>query len=448
MSIKISVLGAGSSVFSANLIKDICLTESLRDSDICFMDIDEKRLRAACALCSRLADELGTPLKITGTTDRAACMRGADFIVDTILIGGYQHYQEGWDIAEKWGYRRGGSLHIMHDEAFWINFHQLRMMEGVVQDMKCLCPDAWLLMVANPVMAGTTYLRRKYPEIKMVGLCHGTSMIRFLLPMLGLDPKKVTCQIPGVNHFVWMNHFYYEGKDAFPILDKWIREHSAEHFKTCKYSSLYGPKVFDLYRRYGVLPIGDTASPGGGSWGYDYHSSREVEEKWREDPKGWFTDYLKSNGARVARIEEVALDPSKSVAELVGREKSYEPMIPLIESLACGVEHNVIVNVLNERGYVPGIPNDFAVEVPAFCGRQGIQPIATDRLPEPILARAMRDRVAPVNMELAAYDAHDLEMLVDLVMMDPWSRSREQAAGLVHEILDLPFHAEMKEWYR
>ena len=123
-------------------------------------------------------------------------------------------------------------------------------------------------------------------------------------------------------------------------------------------------------------------------------------------------------------------------------------MIPLIESLACGVEHNVIVNVLNERGYVPGIPNDFAVEVPAFCGRQGIQPIATDRLPEPILARAMRDRVAPVNMELAAYDAHDLEMLVDLVMMDPWSRSREQAAGLVHEILDLPFHAEMKEWYR
>jgi len=155
MSIKISVLGAGSSVFSANLIKDICLTESLRDSDICFMDIDEKRLRAACALCSRLAGELGTPLKITGTTDRDACMRGADFIVDTILIGGYQHYQEGWDIAEKWGYRRGGSLHVMHDEAFWINFHQLRMMEGVVQDMKRFCPDAWLLMVANPVMAGT-----------------------------------------------------------------------------------------------------------------------------------------------------------------------------------------------------------------------------------------------------------------------------------------------------
>lgn len=448
MSVKISVLGAGSSVFSANLIKDICLTESLHDSDICFMDIDEKRLKAACALCSRLADELGAPLKITGTTDRNACMRDADFIVDTILIGGYEHYREGWDIAEKWGYHRGGSLHVMHDEAFWINFHQLRMMESVVQDMKRLCPNAWLLMVANPVMAGTTYLRRKYPEIKMVGLCHGTSMIRFLLPMLGLDPKKATYQIPGVNHFVWMNHFYYEGKDAFPILDKWIREHSAEHFKTCKYSSLYGPKVFDLYRRYGVLPIGDTASPGGGSWGYDYHSSREVEEKWKEDPKGWFTDYLKSNGARVARIEEVALDPSKSVAELVGREKSYEPMIPLIESLACGVEHNVIVNVLNDRGCVPGIPHDFAVEVPAFCGKQGIQPIATDRLPEPILARALRDRVAPVNIELAAYDAHNLEMLVDLVMMDPWSRSREQAAGLVHEILELPFHAEMKEWYR
>ena len=84
---------------------------------------------------------------------------------------------EGWEIAEKHGYHRGGSLHVLHDEAFWINFHQLRMMEDILMDIKRICPDAWYLMVANPVLAGTTYLRRKYPEVKMVGLCHGTGMI-------------------------------------------------------------------------------------------------------------------------------------------------------------------------------------------------------------------------------------------------------------------------------
>ena len=46
MAVKISILGAGSGIFSLNMIRDLCLTENLQDSAICFMDIDEKRLDA------------------------------------------------------------------------------------------------------------------------------------------------------------------------------------------------------------------------------------------------------------------------------------------------------------------------------------------------------------------------------------------------------------------
>ena len=448
MSIKIGVLGAGSSVFSMNLIKDLCLTEKLHNSEICFMDISPERLEGSYGLCTRLAAEMGIPLKITKTTDRAECLRGADFVVDTILIGGYRGWVEGWEIAEKWGYRRGGSLHIMHDEAFWSNFYQLRMMESVVEDMKKLCPNAWLLMVSNPVMAGTTYLRRKYPEIKMVGLCHGTSMLRYIVRDMGLDMTKVQWQIPGINHYVWLNHFYYDGKNAFPLLDKWIAERSQEHFVTCKDSSLFGPKVIDLYKRYGVLPVGDTASPGGGSWGYEYHTSREVEQSWKEDPKQWFADYLVRNQKRIETIAKVAADPEKSVLDLVGREMSPEPMAPLIEALACGTEHRIVVNVLNDREYVPGFPKDFAVEVPALCGKHGIQPIATDPLPKALIMRGIHDRVVPVELELEAYETHSKERLIDLVMTDPRSISRAQAEGLIDEILALPYHEEIQRWYR
>jgi len=448
MKIKIAVLGAGSSVFSLNLIKDLCLTESLRDSHICFMDISQERLDASYGLCNRLAAELGIPLQITKTTDRRECLKDADFVVDTILIGGYRGWKDGWAIAEKWGYRRGGSLHIMHDEAFWSNFYQLRMMEDVALDMRELCPKAWLLMVSNPVMAGTTYLRRNYPDIKMVGLCHGTSMLRFIVKAMGLDMDKVRWQIPGINHYVWLNHFYYDGRDAFPLLDQWIQDHSQEHFRTCKHSSLFGPKVVDLYRRYGVLPIGDTASPGGGSWGYEYHTDRTVEETWMEDPKWWFDDYLVRNAKRIETIAQTAQDETRSVAELTGRTLSPEPMVPLIESLACGVEHNIVVNVLNDRNYVPGFPLDFAVEVPALCGKHGIQPIATDPLPKPLIMRGIRDRVVPVELELEAYRTHSKELLLDLVMTDPRSHSREQALGLVDEIFALPYHQELRAWYR
>ena len=448
MAVKISVLGAGSSVFSMNFIKDLCLTESLAGSEISFMDISEERLDNSYGLCCRLAAEMGVDFRITKTTSREESLKGASFVVDTILIGGYDNWTEGWEIAEKWGYRRGGSLHIMHDEAFWSNFYQLRMMESVAEDIRKYCPDAWLLMVANPVMAGTTYLRRKYPDVKMVGLCHGTSMIRFVAKYLEMDMKDVEWEIPGINHYVFMNHFYYKGENAFPILDRWITEKSEEFFKTCKDSALFGPKVIDLYQRYRVLPIGDTASPGGGSWGYEYHSDREVEKRWKEDPKQWFADYIVRNKKRVETIRETVNDMSRSVLELTGTEMSPEPMAPLIESLSVGKEHKLVVNVLNDRNYVPGYPLDFAVEVPALCGKFGIQPIATDPLPKAIIMRGIHDRVVPVELELLAYENRSRAGLLDLVMTDPRSHSLAQAEGLVNEILNLPYHKEMKEWYR
>ena len=59
MGIKISVIGAGSAVFSLNLIKDICLTPRLQDSTISLMDIDEERLNGVYNLCKRYAKEVG-----------------------------------------------------------------------------------------------------------------------------------------------------------------------------------------------------------------------------------------------------------------------------------------------------------------------------------------------------------------------------------------------------
>lgn len=447
MAIKIGIIGAGSGIFSLNLVKDLCLTPALHGSEIWFMDIDEERLDASYTLCSRYAQELGFKLNITKTTDRRACLEGADFIINTILIGGYQGWKEGWEIGKKWGFRFGGSLHVMHDEAFWINFYQLQMMEDVLLDIKKYCPDAWYLMVANPVLAGTTYLRRKYPEVKMVGLCHGYSGIYHVAKQLGINEKDMTFQIPGVNHFVWLNSFYYKGQDAFPLIDRWIEEKSEEYFKTCKYCDGMGPKAIDLYKRYGVFPVGDTGNPGGGAWGSFYHTDDAIEKLWNEDPDTWFRDYFAESSGRLETIKAAAYNYNKNVTDMVGRESSHEPMIPLIEAIACDKERVIIVNVLNDRGYVPGVPTDFEVEVPALCSKRGIQPVATIPLPKAVLAYIHRDRIAPVEMELEAIRTHDKNLLVDLVMMDPFCTSRVQAEGLVEEILNLPYHTEMKAWY-
>lgn len=444
---KISVIGAGSGMFSLNMIKDLCLTPNLRDSEICFMDINEERLDAACHLCKRYSEETGVELSITKTTDREACLKGADYVINTVLIGGYQGWKEGWELGKKWGYRFGGSMHIMHDEAFWINFYQLRMMEDILLDIKKICPDAWYIMVANPVMAGITYLKRKYPEVKLVGLCHGFGGVYNLAEQLGMERNAISYEIPGVNHFVWLNSFRYKGEDAMPLVKKWVEEKAEEYGKNCRFSDGLGPKPVDLYKKFGVFPIGDTANPGGGAWGSWYHTSREVEEKWNEDPDTWFQDYFRNSMETVEKVKKAAFDTSLKVTDLIPSEHSHEPMIPLIESLACDIERVIIVNTINDGEYVPGVPKDFEVEIPAVVSGRGIQGLRTAPLPKAVISRMYRDRIAPVEMELAAFESHSKELLVDLIMMDPFNRTKEQAEGFLEEILDLPYHGEMKEYF-
>jgi len=151
--VKISIIGAGSATFSLALVKDLCLTPNLSGSMVSFMDVNKERLDAVYTLCKRYAEETKAKLKLEKTTDRKKSLQDADFVVNTALVVGYSGYREGWNIGFKHGYRFGGSYHIMHDEGFWINFYQFRLFESTVNDILDICPDAWYLKLANPVLA-------------------------------------------------------------------------------------------------------------------------------------------------------------------------------------------------------------------------------------------------------------------------------------------------------
>lgn len=435
-------------MFSLSLVKDICLAPGLRGSTVSFMDINEERLENAYELCVRYARLLNADLKLERTTDRREALRGADFVINTALHETHEHWREGWDIAKKHGYRFGGSFHIVHDEAFWINFYQLELMESILKDMQELCPDAWYVVVANPVMAGVTYLTRKYPDAKIVGLCHGYRQIYAIADKLGLDPDQMTYEIPGINHFIWLVDFRYRGQDAFHLIDEWIDKNAEDHWRNCVVSDDLGPKIIDLYRRFGVFPIGDTATTGGGAWAYWYHTNSEVQAKWKEDPDEWFVRYFQEAADVYAAFEKATRVSDEELLELFPPKLSGETIIPLVESLATDMPRVLIVNVPNTGSFVEGIPTDYVVEIPALVSGRGIQGIQTHGLPRPLLAHALRDRVAPVEAELYAYEHGDYESLLQMVLMDPWTKSEDQARGLLKDILELPYHHEMLEHYR
>ncbi len=447
--VKISIIGAGSATFSLALVKDLCLTPNLSGSTVSFMDINKERLDAVYTLCRRYAEETRAKLKLEKTTNRKESLRDADFVVNTALVVGYGGYREGWNLGFKHGYRFGGSLHIMHDECFWSNYFQLRLFESLAKDILEICPDAWYLKLANPVLAATTFLARKYGKLKFIGLCHGYLGVYHLASILGLDTKQLEFKVPGVNHFVWLTDFRHDSEDAFPALDEWIKKESQKYFVKCGLSSDVGPKAVDLYKRFGVFPIGDTCTPGGGSWVWWYHVDNETERRWKEDPRGWWKWVLEpSKEDSVSRLTKAAYDPSAKVTSVFPPQKSRESIINIIESLACDIPRIYQVNVLNTDNLVPGVPLDFEVEAPAVVSKGGVKGEKTHGLPRAVTSYLLRDRVAPVEVELEAYETGSRRRLLDLVMMDPWTKSEKQATGLLDDVLALPQNREMREHYK
>ena len=388
-------------------------------------------------------------LRLEKTTDRKESLQDADFVINTALVVGHQGYREGWSIGFKHGYRFGGSYHIMHDEGFWINYYQLGLFDSSATDILELCPDAWYIKLANPVLAGTNYLWRKYKKLKMVGLCHGFGGIYHIAHILGLEAKEIGFQIPGVNHFVWLTDFRYKGEDAYPLLDEWIEKEAPRYWEKSHPSSDVGPKAIDLYRRFGVFPIGDTCTPGGGSWPWWYHTDDETEKRWKEDPRGWWRWVLKPPpGNDVAELLKIARDKSRKVTDVIPPQRSDEMIVPLVESIACDIPRMFQVNIVDNGDFVPGVPRDFEVEVSGLVSKKGIQGIKTTGLPKPLIAHILRDRVAPVEVELEAYESGSKELLLQLIMMDPWTKSAEQAQGLLEDMFALPRLEEMKMHYR
>ena len=147
-------------------------------------------------------------------------------------------------------------------------------------------------------------------------------------------------------------------------------------------------------------------------------------------------------------MNRLARDNSVKLTKVYPPKNSGEVIIPLIESIALDIPRILQVNIPNTGGFIEGIPQDFEVEIPALVSKKGIQGIKVDGLPKSIIGLILRERVAPVEMELSAYIEGSKEKLLQLILMDPWTKSEKQARAFLEEILSLPYHKEMREHYK
>ena len=431
--VNIAVIGAGGATFAACVVRDLCVTKDLNGSHVALMDIDEHRLDMTHRMGERLSAELRAGLRFSATTDREEALGGADFVLNIALDGGHDWTEAQRSLAERHGYYRGVSLNQLGQMVFFLD---------VARDIERICPDAWLIQSGNPVFEGCSLMHRA-AGVKLIGLCHGHFGYLELADVLGLDRAGVTARTAGFNHWIWMTDFRYEGKDAYPILDRWIEEQAeaywakpAEHFMQNQASR----GAIHQYQLYGLMPIGDTVRLAG----WWYLKDLETRKRWYGEPWGGFDselgwkEYLETRSRRVAAVEKAATDESRPITETFPPQRSAEQIVPIIDSLVNGKSATYQVNIPNRGPLIPGFPEDLVVECQAVVDGAGVHGVAEKPFSPRLMAGAMIPRWHQAETRIEAVRTRDRNLLLLHLLADHRTRSLEQAEALLKDWLAEP----------
>jgi len=452
--VQISLVGAGSVAFSGSFIRDLCVTESLGGSTIVLMDINKERLNVVQRLATTYGKETKADLKFKITTDRKKALQGADFVVCTVKVVSYDQMETERRIAERHGYYRGIGDRVCDYYGGIGAYYQLKFFLDLANDMADLCPDAWLIETANPVFEGVNLITREN-KIKVVGVCHGHFGYEEMAKALGLNSEDITVQMAGFNHCIWMTHFLYKGRNAYPLLDEWIEKKAEDHWKSEKYlkdppweSEQMSPAAVDMYDMFGLFPIGDSVrsvSP------WSYHTDLETKQKWYGPTGGFDSEigwslYLDMHEETLKKMYELAKNPSSLIEEFPP-VASGEQHIPIIDAIANDKEMRLQLNVPNKSA-ISGIPNDVVVEIPVIASGRGIQGIHVGELPKRLMLYVMMPRMRRMEQILQAFLEGDRKSLLLTLMEDPRTRSLEQSKALLEELMAQPWNSEAAKHYR
>jgi alpha-galactosidase len=302
-----------------------------------------------------------------------------------------------------------------------------------------ISPKAWILLAGNPVFDGATMMARE-TGLKVCGLCHGHYGYRRVAQTIGLDPDKVTWQAPGLNHNIWLTHFYADGQDAYPLLDRWIEENIEDYWADNAETGIpaqWSPSAIHQYKMYGLFPIGDTPRRGG----WWYHTDLETRARWYGAGGGGDTPegrdrILKRKEEKYEQMKAAAYDDGARPITLFGDQKTTEQHIPIMDALVNDNEYQAQVNVPN-NGALPGIPDDVAVEVPAIVNRKGIQPLRVEPLPAKIMLECIYPDWLQMERTLEALSSGDKSMLLFGVLENHQTRNYEQAVEAVEALFNI-----------
>ena len=410
---KITFMGAGSTVFAKNVIGDSMLAPALQDFEYALYDIDPERLEESYIMVSLLNKNINEGrAKITkylGVEQRKDALRGADFVINAIQVGGYDPCTIiDFEIPKKYGLRQT----IADTLGIGGIFRALRtipVLEDFAKDMAEVCPRALFLNYTNPMAVLTGYMQR-YTDINTVGLCHSVQVCSHTL-LRELDMGNsikwpIKEKIAGINHMAWLLALEdADGKDLYPEIRR----------RACEILDNLPDNFYDLVRFEYIRRLG-------------YYCTESSEHNAEYNNL-----FIKSKYPELIEKYRIPLDeyPRRCINQIADWKNSKEEYLSgnithsrtieyasrIMESMVTDTPYQIGGNVIN-NGLITNLPAEACVEVPCLVNKLGIQPTRVGKLP-PQLAAMNITNINPQLLTIEAAVTGKREHIYHAAMLDP-----------------------------
>jgi len=375
--LKIAVVGGGG-VRTPLLLGQMSQREALREAaTVYLLDVDARRQ----GLMEDLSRALAPDLDFAATSDPTEALRGSDFVLLALRVGG----ESAREIDERIPLRHS----CLGQETTGAGGLAMTLRTGpAVLDYldlcRRVCPEAWILNLTNP-SGIMTQLGLDHGWNRLVGMCDAPyALAEDLAGRVGLPKEEIVWEYFGLNHLGWMTGMSHGQRDLLVgVLKELGREGWGKRGVT-----LFPP---DLMRLMSGVP---------NEYCYFYYFTRQAVSNMQlrptrghqlgklvagllsdlergEEPVRAYREYLARRRGTYLREETGTMDRYDHREALQNALHGGYAGVTLdtIEALAGMGEKDLILNVPND-GRVVFLEDSDVVELPVRVGQDQITPLS------------------------------------------------------------------------
>lgn len=395
---QIITIAGGGSTYTPGIIQAVLNnSDRLPISEIRLYDIDGKRNEDMALIIDFMLKKEGhSDVVLSSTENPEEAFTGCDFVFSQIRVGGMKMREKDEKIALKHG--------LVGQETCGLGgfAYGMRSMGGLLEIVGYVqeyAPEAWILNYTNPESIVSEAVRRQFPGIKMINACDMTiSIEETIADNYGYDRKEWVSTYYGLNHFGWYTEIYDKslGRDVMPEI---IEKLTSQTMKVADFNE--GDQSWqDAFNMMSVMTKDFPTHIPNNYLEYYLYPDMVVEEADK--------NYTRANmvmDGREKNTKEMAEKIRSGVKEDVlnfnfGEHGQY--IVDMATSIL-NDEHRRFMLIVPNRGAIPNLREDAVVEVPAYVGATGVEPISL-RQPIPDFHKGLME--AQVAAEKLLVDAY------------------------------------------